>query len=59
MKGLGARLRKNSCEVLGLWSLGHIRRVLCKNLTAELGCCFWWGGERFDISLGKMRSPFC
>ena len=37
-------LRKNFCEVLGLWSLAHIKGVLYKNLTAELGCSFWAGG---------------
>jgi len=57
MKGLGASLRKNFCEVLGLWSLGHIKRVLCKYLTAELGCsfCVCGGGVRFDTSVGKIR----
>lgn len=46
MKGLGACFRKEPPEVLGPWGLSHMKRVLYKNLTAELRCSLGQkGGE--------------
>lgn len=52
-------LRKSFCEVLGLWSLAHIKGVLHKNLTAELVAPFGQEvGVRCDTSAGNLDNLF-
>lgn len=50
-------LGESSCEVLGLWNVAHIKRMLYKNLTDELGFSFRakGAGMRFDTRMGKTR----